>query len=181
MPFIQSTALVVLIASIACLLPFLASTAYFKGASKSVLYCVSISTYSITTLNESLPRAQCFRVRNGIFTEILASVPVLDGEEIVHLDGYVLPGIIESHGHILGYGEMLESVALYGAQSIDEVRDRIKEFLALHKSEGYGTRDKWLRGIGWDQTFFGGTMPTAVCQLFLFIYPSFLKQTLTRM
>lgn len=78
------------------------------------------------------------------------------------LDGYVLPGIIESHGHILQYGEMLESVSLYGADSMQEVRKRIKSFLETHKGENYGSREKWLRGIGWDQAFFGGVMPTAV-------------------
>lgn len=62
---------------------------------------------------------------------------------------------------------MLESVLLYDAKSMNEVRERIKEFLIKHEGEGYGTREKWVRGIGWDQKYFGGVMPTAVSPLFV--------------
>ncbi|KUJ14355.1 uncharacterized protein LY89DRAFT_708723 [Mollisia scopiformis] len=122
------------------------------------LYCVSPSSH-ITTLNTSLPHAKCIRVQNGVFTEILTSIP--NEKDITYLPGYIIPGIIESHGHILQYGEMLESVSLYDAKSMEEVRVRIREFLSRHEGEGYGTRDKWVRGIGWDQKYFGGVMPTA--------------------
>ncbi|KAG4443264.1 hypothetical protein IFR05_001208 [Cadophora sp. M221] len=131
-------------------------------SSSPTLYCLSNpSSSSITTLNSSLPHAQCFRVQDGLFTEVLAEIPGGKDEHVIFLDGYVLPGIIESHGHILQYGEMLESVSLYGANSMEEVRRRIRAFLETHKGEGYGSREKWIRGIGWDQAFFGGVMPTA--------------------
>jgi len=130
------------------------------------LYCVKPDNgHFITTLNASLPRASCFRTQNGGFIEVLAEVPKVEEstkEEITWLDGYVLPGIIESHGHILQYGEMLESVSLYDSKSIEEMRERIKAFLMEHKGEGYGLRGKWVRGIGWDQKYFGGVMPTSV-------------------
>ena len=132
-------------------------------SSKSTLYCVTSPTsYNIITLNTSHPTAKCFRVENGLFTEVLTDFPAPFANEITYLDGHILPGIIESHGHILQYGEMLESVSLYEAESVEEVRARIKEFLRKHAGEGYGTRDKWVRGIGWDQKYFGGVMPTAV-------------------
>ncbi|TVY36279.1 putative amidohydrolase [Lachnellula subtilissima] len=131
-------------------------------SSKSTLYCVASPTsYNITTLNASHPTAKCFRVENGLFTEVLTDFPAPFSNEITYLDGHILPGMIESHGHILQYGEMLESVSLYEAESGEEVKARIKEFLRKHAGEGYGTRDKWVRGIGWDQKYFGGVMPTA--------------------
>jgi hypothetical protein len=131
--------------------------------STSILYCVSNSSSShIVTLNGSVPQAKCFRVQNGIFTEVFEEIPETNRDEVESLDGYVLPGIIDSHGQILQYGEMLESVSLYGAESIGEVRTRIKDFLEKHEGEGYGSREKWIRGIGWDQKYFGGVMPTAV-------------------
>ena len=139
----------------------LVASFFFKDTRDS-LYCVSSpSPFFITTLNTSSPRAKCFRVENGIFTEVLDSEPV-SNEKRIRLDGFVLPGIIESHGHILQYGEMLESVPLYGAQSVAEIRERIKDFLTTHHRQGYGLRSKWIRGIGWDQAYFGGVMPTAV-------------------
>jgi hypothetical protein len=162
----RSRAIPVLAVLSAALLAFVASYV-LKDTSSSRLYCVpKDSPISITTLNSSLPKAKCFRIQGGLFTEVLGSIPS-EEEEITVLDGYVLPGIIESHGHILQYGEMLESVSLYGAESIDEVITRIKAFLRAHPGEKYGTREKWIRGIGWDQAHFGGVMPTAVC-LFTF-------------
>lgn len=124
------------------------------------LYCTSEAP--ITTLNISAPHAQCFRVQNGLFIEILYEAP--EDEQFTVLDGFVFPGLIDSHGHILQYGEMLESVSLYGARSMKDVRERVKEWLGRHRGEGFGTRDKWIRGVGWDQAHFGNVMPTAVRQ-----------------
>lgn len=144
-------------------LAFIVTSVLATQSSDPTLYCVSNpSTFHITTLNISHPEARCFRVQDGVFTEILTEVPSSEQDKSTYLNGYVLPGIIESHGHILQYGEMLESVSLYDAKSMEEVRGRIKEFLAKHEGEGYGTRDKWVRGIGWDQKYFGGVYPTAV-------------------
>ncbi|KAL3425521.1 amidohydrolase [Phlyctema vagabunda] len=139
-------------------IPFIANLFF---VARSTLYCLSNDSFTITTLNQTAPRASCFRVRDGIFREVLAERPRFSFEKVNYIDGHVLPGIIESHGHILQYGEMLESVSLYGATSIDEVRKRVQDFLKIHKSDGYGSREKWVRGIGWDQAFFGGVMPTA--------------------
>jgi hypothetical protein len=136
---------------------------------KSTLYCSSsTSRSSIQPINLAPTGleevAKCFRVERGVFTEVLDSeLKTKNGEQVTYIDGFVLPGIIESHGHILQYGEMLESVSLYGAESVAEVRSLIKKFLDAHDGEGYGTREKWIRGIGWDQAHFGGVMPTAVC------------------
>jgi predicted amidohydrolase YtcJ len=136
-----------------------------KSDPKTTLYCVSPNTpFSIFTLNTTASQAQCFRVQKGHFTEIISDAASLsETDKPVFLDGYVIPGIIESHGHIMQYGEMLESVSLYGAASVEEVRSRIKRYLELHAGEGYGTKEKWVRGIGWNQEQFGGVMPTAVC------------------
>lgn len=144
---------------------FIALVASFglKDGSKSSLYCVpKNSPFFISTLNPAFSHAKCFRFQQGLFTDVLEKHPTSNEDEILLLNGYVLPGIIESHGHILQYGEMLESVSLFGTQSIDDVRTRIKDFLKTHEGEGYGTREKWIRGVGWDQTHFGGVMPTAV-------------------
>lgn len=157
---VLSAALLAIVAS------FVLQDSSSSTSSDSVLYCVpNDSPFFITTLNGSAPRARCFRTRDGVFEQVLEEAPS-PSEDAKVLNGYVLPGIIESHGHILQYGEMLESVSLYGAESIEDVIARIKKFLNEHSGEGYGTREKWVRGIGWDQAHFGGVMPTAV-RLFL--------------
>jgi len=134
--------------------------------SSSQLYCVEPRTkHYITTLNNSSPRVTCFKVKDGLFSEILTDFPMAESErkDVEWLDGFVLPGIIESHGHILQYGEMLESVNLYDSKSVAEMRERVKDYLKERKNEGWGTKEKWIRGIGWDQKYFDDIWPTAVC------------------
>ncbi|CUS15259.1 unnamed protein product [Tuber aestivum] len=74
--------------------------------------------------------------------------------------GYVIPGLWDGHGHVLQYGEMLSGVKLYGAESVDAIRTRIKEY--QKKNPTHGGKARWIRGIGWDQMYFGGIMPIAV-------------------
>jgi predicted amidohydrolase YtcJ len=57
----------------------------------------------------------------------------------------VLPGLIDSHGHLHGLALSLTRVNLAGAESKDDVLERLKEF-ADDLSPG-----AWLLGRGWDQ------------------------------
>lgn len=73
--------------------------------------------------------------------------------------GYVLPGLWDGHAHLIPYGEFLHSVNLFGADSPEEVRRRLREY--LDANPGVGSKEEWGRGIGWDQMTMGG-MPFAV-------------------
>lgn len=77
----------------------------------------------------------------------------------------MIPGLWDGHGHLRQYGEFLHSVDLFGSSSLEEVMVRVKKYIAENPSAG--SKDEWVRGIGWDQTFFG-RMPTAVCSS---VYP----------
>jgi predicted amidohydrolase YtcJ len=125
-------------------------TASEKG--NPVTYCYK----SIRTHDSEQAEAQCFTVADGVFTAVGPS----DADHTT-MDGYVIPGLWDGHGHLLQYGEFLHSVDLFGAQSLEEVRTRIKSYIS--ENLGAGSKDNWVRGVGWDQTFFG-RMPTAVSE-----------------
>ncbi|BDX05071.1 amidohydrolase [Planctobacterium marinum] len=57
----------------------------------------------------------------------------------------LVPGMIDAHGHVLGYGQALNRVVLNGATSKDEALERVAQFIAGHKD------NKWIRGRGWNQ------------------------------
>ncbi|GFP56140.1 protein LONG AFTER FAR-RED 3 [Trichoderma asperellum] len=123
------------------------------------VYCYS----SVRTHDGQQPSADCFSVQDGAFAGVWArdsdQAPL--GVKEAHVtvsDGHVIPGLWDGHGHLLQYGEFLHSVDLFGSQSLDEVRHRIKAYLAANPEAG--TKDHWLRGVGWDQSAFG-RMPTA--------------------
>jgi predicted amidohydrolase YtcJ len=64
----------------------------------------------------------------------------------IDLGGFtVLPGLIDSHGHLYGLAQSLTQADLVGAASKQEVIARLREF-ALALPEG-----AWLLGHGWDQ------------------------------
>jgi predicted amidohydrolase YtcJ len=124
------------------------------------VYCYK----SVRTHDSEQPSAECFSVKDGSFAGVWAQ----DSQQSPHRikeadvsisDGYVIPGLWDGHGHLLQYGEFLHSVDLFGSQSLDEVKDRVKTYLAANPEAG--TKDHWLRGVGWDQSVFG-RMPTAV-------------------
>ncbi|NHZ85399.1 MAG: amidohydrolase family protein [Planctomycetia bacterium] len=69
-----------------------------------------------------------------------------ENTKIIELNGeLVLPGLIDSHGHLTGYGKSLEQINLVGTQSYQEILDLVKEKVKTAKP------GEWIRGRGWDQ------------------------------
>lgn len=115
------------------------------------VYCYD----GVRTHDDEGPSADCFSVRDGLFSRVSSG----EATEGVKRDGYVIPGLWDGHGHLLPYGEFLHSVDLFGARSFEEVRERLAAY--LEKNPEVGTKDDWVRGVGWDQMALG-KMPTAV-------------------
>jgi hypothetical protein len=68
------------------------------------------------------------------------------GARRVDLEGkMVLPGLIDSHGHLAGLALSYTQANLAGTKSKVEVMSRLREF------EATLTEDAWLLGQGWDQ------------------------------
>jgi hypothetical protein len=114
---------------------------------------------SVKTLSPELAQAKCFTVSNGRFSKVFASGSS-SGETPT---GHVIPGLWDGHGHLIQYGESLDSVGLFLATSMIEVQRRLVQYKAEHS--GVGSSGQWLRGVGWDQANFAGAWPTAVRDL----------------
>ena len=77
--------------------------------------------------------------------------------EVVELAGAtVLPGLIENHGHFLGFGETLTQVDLSQAQDFAEI---VALVAAAAADSEPGT---WIRGFGWHQEKWQGAPDDAV-------------------
>ncbi|EMR61793.1 putative amidohydrolase 3 protein [Eutypa lata UCREL1] len=113
---------------------------------------------SVLTNHAAQPYVNCFSVSpTGAFSDVFQADADSDLARNADL-GYAMPGLWDGHGHLLQYGEFLNSVDLFGARSMDEARSRVREY--LDRNPQAGSREEWLRGVGWDQMVLGQT-PTA--------------------
>ncbi|KAI5861183.1 amidohydrolase family-domain-containing protein [Durotheca rogersii] len=104
------------------------------------------------------PNATCFSVSpSGTFTRVFRAGADTELARSAS-PGFAMPGLWDGHGHLLQYGEFLNSVDLFGSASMDDVRARVRTYASRNPSAG--SSDEWLRGVGWDQMALG-KMPTA--------------------
>jgi hypothetical protein len=135
---------------------------------EATTYCYD----SVTTLapkhssaNGLQSKPNCFSVTpSGLFSRVFFAEPEHLEPDVIRSPGHVIPGLWDGHGHLLQYGELLQSVNLFGSASMAEAVSRVRQYLTEHAD--VGSKSEWIRGTGWDQAAFG-RMPTAVgCVIF---------------
>lgn len=110
--------------------------------------------YNGTVYTGSLPTAQAFVVEDGKFVFAGSNADALallcPGDSTQDLDGaFVCPGFIDSHMHLLNFGQALSVAPLHlHTRSLD---DMLQCFKAHRHS---ALRGNWLLGRGWNQDFF---------------------------
>ncbi|WP_461040996.1 amidohydrolase [Spirosoma harenae] len=108
-----------------------------------------VTNAQIYTADSSFSMADAFVVKDGKFLAVGKSQELSDKYEAatkVDLDGQpVYPGFYDPHSHFLGLGQVLDQADLVGAESYDEVIERLKTFYQAHPNA------LWLTGRGWDQ------------------------------
>lgn len=115
-----------------------------------------ISNAAIYTADASKPRAKAMAVRGGRVVAIGDEVRGFIGPktQVVDLQGAaVIPGLIDSHVHMAGLGQLLETSDLRHVKSVAEVAAMVKARAARLPK---GT---WIRARNWDQTNWGGEFP----------------------
>ncbi len=87
----------------------------------------------------------------------VAAIAKQEGARVVDGGGrFVLPGLIDAHGHVLSLGEMRMLADLAGTKSLAEALAQLKAYSAAHAG------DPWLLGRGWNQVIWNlGRFPTA--------------------
>ena len=105
---------------------------------------------NIITINPSKPQAQAVAIKDnrivkvGTNREIKALIK--KGTKVIDLNGKtVVPGLIDTHIHMAGFGKALTEINLRGVQSIKKMQNKLKE--RVEKTE----EEEWILGRGWDQ------------------------------
>lgn len=98
-------------------------------------------------------------VADGKVQRLLSNgeVPKIDGAVLHDMKGaFVLPGLIDAHGHVLGLGQEKIQVDLRGSPSLADALDRVRAFAKANPN------DRWIVGRGWNQVLWDGReFPTA--------------------
>jgi len=121
-----------------------------QEAPRTVLYLHG----RIYTNDPQHPWAAGMAIRDGKIICIGAIAQVLtecaSGEahpETVDLhEKFLMPGFNDAHVHLGSAGEGMLSVRLYGAASVEELKQRLAAGVAAHKP------GEWITGAGWDHT-----------------------------
>ncbi|NNP74685.1 amidohydrolase [Acinetobacter sp. Ac_3412] len=103
----------------------------------------------IRTSNPAKPKAQAFAVKDGKFLAVgnNAFIQNMTNKETQVIDAQgktVLPGLTDSHTHLLGGLELWQGVDLFG------INDRQEWFKLIAKRDRELKKDAWLVGGRWD-------------------------------
>ena len=104
----------------------------------------------ILSMDRYMPPAQALAIVDGRILAVGRNVEIMPlanwKTRKINLKGaVVLPGLTDSHFHLLGFGRSLETLQLVGTTSAREIADRVAAQVAnLPKGA-------WLTGRGWDQ------------------------------
>ncbi|TFK44572.1 amidohydrolase family-domain-containing protein [Crucibulum laeve] len=116
----------------------------------------------IYTVDEHNTQQQCVVVHRGYIVEtgslqdikgLRKSLPYIGAALNIRYipDGsIVVPGISDSHGHILEYGAS-QQLPLEGTKTIQDTVARVREFI-LSNPDVYNDTSKFIMGGGWDHT-----------------------------
>jgi predicted amidohydrolase YtcJ len=102
----------------------------------------------VITMNENMPEAEAFAADKGFIiavgtnAEIRKAYPLAEEVDLNGKD--VMPGIIESHGHMLNLGRIKMRVDLQGINDPQKVLKKLRERIA-DTAQG-----EWIEGWGWD-------------------------------
>lgn len=108
---------------------------------------------NLFTADPRLPMAQALVTDGDRILFVGSNAEVLNGKQagdvLVDLAGRsLLPGLNDSHLHFIGLGMALQAVNLIGSNSIEEIKEKVREHV-LTARDG-----DWITGRGWDQNRF---------------------------
>ena len=122
---------------------------------------LAITGARIYTLNPKAPVASAMVVRDGKVLAVGENVEAYIGPSTRRIDAKgstIVPGLIDSHVHMRGYGESLEILDLRAARSAEAIAEMVRREAQRRKP------GEWIRGRGWDQTTFPhGNSRAATC------------------
>jgi predicted amidohydrolase YtcJ len=118
---------------------------------------LTVTNARIYTMDDAHPLATQMAVRGGRIVAVDSGVQDAVGPNSRRIDAAgatVVPGFIDSHGHMAALGEMLETFDLRDVRTVEEIAAIVR------KAASSRAKGEWIQGRAWDQTNWGGVFPT---------------------
>lgn len=132
------------------MVPILALFAGLAGAQTADLLITGARIY---TLDPARPAASAIAVKGGRILAVGDDLERLAGPSTRRIDARgaaIVPGLIDSHVHMEGLGDALETLDLRGLRSPEAIAAKVRE------AAGQLPRGEWIRGHAWDQSLWPG-------------------------
>ena len=107
-----------------------------------------IKNAKIYTVDPKNPRATAIAIRNGRIAAVGNDLKAFENAATRVIDAKgaaIIPGLIDTHGHVEGLGSSLEMLDLRGITSEAEIAGKVKAAAAK------AAPGEWIVGRGWDQ------------------------------
>lgn len=107
-----------------------------------------VKNANIYTVDPKHPKAKAIAAKDGKILQLGDDLSAFIGPQTKVIDAggaTMLPGLIDSHGHVRGLGEFLETINLRGVTSEKEIVEKVRQAAKTAKPGA------WIRGRAWDQ------------------------------
>jgi predicted amidohydrolase YtcJ len=112
----------------------------------------------VVTMDNKFPEVEAFAVGQGRILSIGSSEQIASSypeAEVVDLERKtVMPGIIESHGHLLSLGQSFLELNVEGIETPQEVIQKVKKRVEITSA------GDWITGWGWDEGAWAKNYPS---------------------
>lgn len=109
---------------------------------------VVIHNAVIYTVDGAFTTTEAMAIDSGVIRELGPEHQILNkysAKKVIDARGRaVFPGLIDAHGHLVGYGKGLGKLDLVGTTSFENVLEKVDEY-------SQGNLNSWIIGRGWDQ------------------------------
>ncbi len=126
------------------LLAFLAAATGLRAQTADLV----VKNANIYTVDPKHPKAKAIAVKDGKILKVGDDLSTSVGPQTKVLDANgatLIPGLIDSHGHVRGLGDFLETINLRGITSEREIVEKVRQAARTAKP------GEWIRGRAWDQ------------------------------
>ncbi|MDH5482055.1 MAG: amidohydrolase [Candidatus Bathyarchaeota archaeon] len=105
------------------------------------------------TLNPNQPKAEAVAIQDGKIVAVGSNKEIRkyagNKTKIINAKGkMVIPGFVDCHVHLTGFGKILQTLELRNTKSIKEMQQKLREYAEKNPEKS------WIRGGRWDQERF---------------------------